>query len=361
MLRALEIHSFFMHKRAFLLVSLLIAVFLTSGCSGSKLNDASWQDVGLNVIWPHPPERARVKLLKVISGPQYFTDNSRSVMGKFFEFITGTEEKSVDFFTPQCIAADGNGLIYIADPSVGLIHRYDLAGKEVQYIFEAGDRKLGSPVGVALDREGNLYVTDALHAAVFKYNSNGKLLRELNGKGNLKRPAGIALTSKGDKVVADILANKVFIFGKDDELKGELPGADFTESFNRPAYIAVDRSDNIYVTDTMNFKIRVFDASGRYMKSLGQIGDAPGSFARPKGIALDSDQNLYVLDSIFANFQLFNQNGQLLLYVGQEGAQPGEMMLPSGIFIDKNDRIYVADTFNHRIQIYQYLREGAPK
>ncbi|GAC1471706.1 MAG: 6-bladed beta-propeller [Desulfuromonadaceae bacterium] len=325
------------------------------------LNDAAWQDEGLNVIWPHPPERARIKLLKVIDGPQDVVDSSRGTMGKFFEFITGAQEKNIDFYTPQCIAADGNGLIYVADPSVGLIHRYDLAAKEVQYIFQAGDKKLGSPVGVALDAEGNLYVTDALLAAVFKFNPDGKLLRELDGKGNLKRPAGIAVTAKGDKVVADILANKVFIFGKDDELKGELLGFNSGESFNKPTYVAIDRSDTIYVTDSMNFTIRVFDESGRYMRSIGQIGDAPGSFARPKGIALDSDQNLYVLDSIFANFQLFNQKGQLLLYVGQEGSQPGQMMLPSGIFIDKNDRIYVADTFNHRIQIYQYLKEKVPQ
>ena len=107
----------------------------------------------------------------------------------------------------------------------------------------------------------------------------------------------------------------------------------------------------------MNFTIRVFDAAGKFVQNIGQIGDVPGSFARPKGVALDSDRNLYVVDSIFGNIQIFNQKGALLLYVGQEGALAGELMLPSGIFIDRSDRIYVSDTFNHRIQIYQYLKE----
>lgn len=361
MRRHVTAQYFAMYVKAQLMLIMLVVVFVMSGCAGSKLSDTAWQDEGLNVIWPQPPERARVKLLKVIDGPGYVADNARGPLGRFIEYIVGTEERNIDFFTPQCIAADGNGLMYIADPSIGLIHRYDLAAKEVQYLFEAGDKKLGSPVGVALDSEGNLYVTDALHAAVYKFGPNGKLLRELDGKGNLKRPAGMAVTSSGEKVIADILANKVFIFGKDDVLQRELPGSDFKESFNRPTYVAVDRSDNMYVTDSMNFTIRVFDSTGKYIKSIGQIGDAPGAFARPKGIAVDSDQNLYVLDSIFANFQIFNQKNQLLLYVGQEGSRPGEMMLPSGIFIDKNDRIYVADTFNHRIMIYQYLKEGAPK
>lgn len=349
------------HVRALLVPCFFAALLLMCGCSGSRLSDAAWQDEGLNVIWPNPPERARIKLLKIIHGPGYFAENSRSAMSTFFEFLTGTKETNIDFYTPQCIAADGNGVIYIADPSIGLVHKYDLAGKEVQYIFQAGDKKLGSPVGVALDAEGNLYVTDAMLAAVFKFNPDGKLLSELNGKGKLQRPAGIVVTSKGSKVVADILANKVFIFDKNDLLVGELPGPDFTESFNKPTYVAVDKLDNVYVTDTMNFTVRIFDANGKYIRSQGQIGDAPGSFARPKGVALDSDQNLYVLDSIFGNFQIFDQKGRLLLYASQEGSLPGEFMLPSGIFIDRNDRIYIADTFNHRIQVFQYLKEKVQK
>ena len=332
-----------------------------SGCTAARLDEAAWQDRRFAAVWPHAPETPRIRLLRVIENPKDVADSDAGVVKKMFDYISGSSEEYVGFYTPQCIAADGNGLIYIADPSVGIVHKYNLAGKEVQYIFQAGEKRLGSPVGVALDGDGNLYVTDAQHARIFKFSADGSFLRELDGKGQLRRPAGIAVKSNGDKLVADVLANKVFIFGKEDTLKGELPGADFTESFNRPTYLAVDRLDNVYVTDTMNFTVRVFDSGGRYVRSQGQIGDVPGTFARPKGVALDSDANLYVLDSIFGNFQIFDQKGRLLLYVGQEGTLPGEFMLPSGIFIDKNDRIYVADTFNHRIQIYQYLKEKVQK
>jgi DNA-binding beta-propeller fold protein YncE len=321
------------------------------------MDEAAWQDRRLRDVWPAPPEKARLKILQVIQDPRDVVERSDGVVKKVFDYIAGAKEEYIDFFTPQCIAADGNGLIYIADPSIGLVHKYSLAGKEVQYIYQAGDKKLGSPVGVVLDGGGNLYVTDTQHAAIFKYGPDGEFLRELDGRGNLRRPAGIAIRSNGDKLVADALADKVFIFGKDDLFKGELAGADFKDSFNKPTYLAVDKRDYVYVTDTMNFTVRVFDADNKYLRSQGQIGTAPGSFARPKGVALDSDLNLYVVDSIFGNFQIFDQQGRLLLYVGQEGALPGELMLPSGIFIDRNDRIYISDTFNHRIQIYQYLKE----
>ncbi len=343
------------------LICCFILLLLVSGCVSSRMDESAWQDRRLSAVWPQSPEKARIKVLQVIQGPQDVVDASQGVVKKMFDYVTGNKEEFIDFYTPQCIAADGNGLIYVADPSIGVIHRYNLASKEVQYIFQAGEKKLGSPVGVVLDGTNNLYVTDAQNAVIFKFNPDGEFLRELDGKGNLRRPAGIAIRSNGDKLVADALADKVFVFGKDDIFKGELTGADFAESFNKPTYLAVDKTDNVYVTDTMNFTIRVFDANGKYVRSQGQIGDVPGSFARPKGVALDSDQNLYVLDSIFGNFQIFDQKGQLLLYVGQEGVLPGEFMLPSGIFIDRNDRVYISDTFNHRIQIYQYLKEKVDK
>lgn len=360
MLKRLSVtcRSTFFYRVTFCLLSVAL---IQSGCTSARLDEAAWQDQRLSAVWPQSPEKGRIRIQQVIRGPQDVFEKSSGVVKKVFDYVTGNKEEFIDFYTPQCIAADGNGLIYIADPSIGIVHKYNLASREVQYIVQAGEKRLGSPVGVVLDGDNNLYITDAQHAAIFKFSPDGAFLRELDGKGNLRRPAGIAVKSNGDKLVADALADKVFIFGKDDLLKGDLPGADFTESFNRPTYLAVDKQDNVYVTDTMNFTVRVFDANGRYVRSQGQIGDVPGSFARPKGVAVDSDQNLYVLDSIFGNFQIFDQKGQLLMYVGQEGTLPGEFMLPSGIFIDRNDRIYISDTFNHRIQIYQYLKEKVQK
>src|SRR6185369_8026424 len=233
----------------------------------------------------------------------------------FFDFLLGDSNEYAGFYTPHCMAADGNGTVFIADPSLGLVHKYNLASHEVSYIVHAGATYLKSPVGVVLDSDGNLYVTDSQLAMVFKFNKDGTFVGELDGKGKFRRPAGIAVTSKGDKVIADIQANKVFLFGKDDTFKSELPGPDFPGAFNMPTYVAVDSADTIYVTDSMNFTIRVFDAYGKFVRNIGQIGDTPGMFARPKGVAVDSDRNLYVLDAIFANFQIFNSKGQLLLYV----------------------------------------------
>jgi DNA-binding beta-propeller fold protein YncE len=347
--------------RLFILVAALLVLLGLNGCASSRLDDAAWLDKRLGVVWPQPPARARIRLLKVIQGPQDVVVKSSGVVGKLFDYIVGSEQDYLEFYTPQCMAADGNGLIYIADPSVGVIHVYNLATNEVHYIFKAGDKKLVRPVGVALDSEGFLYVTDTQLGLIFKLRRDGSFVHELDTHGKVGSPAGIAISSKNEKIVADMQSKNIYVFGADDALQRVITGDDIPGGFRMPVYVAVDAIDNVYVTDTMNFMVRIFDAKGKYLSSIGQIGDSPGSFARPKGVAVDSERNVYVMDSILANFQIFNQSGQLLLYVGQEGALPGEMMLPSGIFIDKNDRIYVSDTFNHRIQIYQYLKEDKTK
>lgn len=349
-------HNWFVFRVLFLV---LAAAFMSS-CASSKLERSAWQDNRIEMIWPQAPETPRIKLVRIIQGPDDVV-TEKGAVGRFFDLMLGDKNEYLGFFTPHCIAADGNGLIYVADPSLGVVHKYNLASREISYIVQAGTQRLGSPVGVVLDRQGNLYITDAQRAAIYKFTAEGLFQKELDTKGILQRPTGIAINSRGEKIVADTLANKVFVFSEDDQLKGELNGPDFKEAFNMPTYVAVDAFDSVYVTDSMNFTIRIFDSAGKYLRSQGQIGDSPGSFARPKGIALDSDRNLYVLDAIFGNFQMFNQQGQLLLYVSQEGSRPGELMLPSGIFIDRDDRIYIADTFNHRIQVYQYLKEKASK
>ncbi|MDD2365249.1 MAG: 6-bladed beta-propeller [Desulfuromonadaceae bacterium] len=347
----------FIHGKSGIIFYAAVLCMFVAGCSTARLNEAAWQDKNLTAVWPPPPEEGRIKILKVIQGAKDVLGASSGLTKKIFDYVTGNKEEYIDFYTPQCIAADGNGLIYVADPSVGLVHRYSMADKSVDYIFQAGEKRLLNPVGVALDNDNNLYISDSQIAAIFKFAPNGDFISQLDSSAKLQRPAGIGIRSNGDLLVADPVANKVFIFGRDDKFKGELAGGDFSESFNRPTYLTVDKQDNVYVTDTMNFTVRVFDSNNRYIRSQGQLGDVPGSFARPKGVALDGDGNLYVIDSVFGNFQIFDQKGQLLLYVGQEGSYPGEFMLPSGIFIDRNDRIYISDTFNHRIQIYQYLKK----
>jgi DNA-binding beta-propeller fold protein YncE len=334
------------------------AAVVMAGCAA--VEPLNMRDATVDMVWPPPPNPPRIRYLREINGPAAVIPE-KGRLTRLVELVTGESRANIGFYAPYGIVSDGEALIYVADTSAGLVHRYDLASREVSHIFQAGEERLASPAGVALDRAGNLYVTDSVNAKLYKFKKNGEFLHELHRDGKFQRPAGIAVNSLDEKYVVDVLAHKLYVFDKNDRFLKEFPGGDGGEQLNLPSNVAVDRQDNVYVTDSMNFVVRIYNRDGVLQKSLGEIGDAPGSFARPKGVAVDSDRHIYAVDANHGNFQIFDQAGKLLLYVGKNGNKPGEFNLPSGIFIDGKDRIFVSDTFNHRIQIFQYLKEGGNK
>ena len=107
----------------------------------------------------------------------------------------------------------------------------------------------------------------------------------------------------------------------------------------------------------MNFRVQVFDETGKVISVFGDHGDGSGNIARPKGIATDSFGHIYVVDALFHNVQVFNLNGDFLYSFGGQGREQGEFWLPVGIYIDQSNKIYVSDSYNSRIQIFQ-LEKG---
>ncbi|KAF0218286.1 MAG: NHL repeat-containing [Geobacteraceae bacterium] len=326
-----------------------------SGCAA--VEPVPFRDNKVDAVWPAPPNQPRVRFLREIKGPDEIIPAKGKVQ-RFVDLVTGEKRSMMEFATPYGIITNGDFVIYVADPSAGVVHRYDLAKRDVTYIVQAGEEFLTSPVGVALDREENLYVSDSVNAKVYKFNNSGEFIRELKGTEDFQRPAGIAINSRSEKFVVDVLAQKLYVFDKDDGFVRDFPKVQSGEEMNSPSNVAIDHLDNVYVTDSMNFMVRVYDHEGNLKNNVGGIGDVPGFFARPKGVALDSNQHIYVVDANHDNFQIFDQEGRLLLFIGKNGVGPGEFYLPSGICIDKHDRIFITDTFNHRIQIFQYLKEG---
>jgi sugar lactone lactonase YvrE len=128
--------------------------------------------------------------------------------------------------------------------------------------------------------------------------------------------------------------------------------------FNFPTELRLDGSD-LFVVDAMNFRVQVFDLSGKFQYAIGKIGDTTGSIFRPKGIGIDSEGDLYVVDGLWGMVQVFNRSGQLLYYFGQRGNAPAEFQMPAGLFIDRDDRIYVVDSLNRRVQVFHYF--GLPR
>ncbi|HLG18027.1 MAG TPA: SMP-30/gluconolactonase/LRE family protein [Blastocatellia bacterium] len=327
--------------------------------SDKKKNEKVRKDVP-DLVWPLPPEKPRIKYAGWVSDNTDVEPPQKK--GWLSKLINEEETRRVFGMTrPAGIAVDSSGRIYVADTLKAVVFVFDMDKKRLSLLGGDARGRLAGPFGIAIDDKDNVYVSDTGLKRVNVYDKSGKLTAAIKkvGSETIVNPAGLAIDpGRGRLYIVDSQGHRVFWADLNQLDKGGSFGTrgEDDNEFNFPSYVAVDPQGNLYVTDTLNFCVKVFDKDFKFTRRIGEHGTGFGMFDRPKGIALDSEGNIYVVDATFSNFQIFNPEGQLLLFVGGFGEEPGSFRLPSGIFIDKKDRIYVSDQINRRLQIFQLLR-----
>ncbi len=311
-----------------------------------------------SIQWPQVPFPARIEWVKTIA------DDQAAGIGKGFwkkvaDFFTGAEKRHI--VRPHGVLFDDSERLFIADPGAGLVHCMEM--KEGRYTLigrEAGS-SLRSPIGLAEDELGRLYISDSTTGMVYVYDLVRRSLRPLLRQ-KLQRPTGIAYSrvTKLLYIVDTTIAQVIAVDATGEErLRFGAPGEGMVQ-FNHPTDIAVDGRGRLYVTDPLNYRIKVFSSEGRLLNELGAAGDTLGSLNKPKGVAVDSDGHIYVSDALLDAVQMFDGSGRLLLSFGMTGTGNGQFWMPSGIYIDRRDYIFVADTYNRRVQVFRYLSDARP-
>lgn len=336
----------------FLLLSILIG---GTGCGAPR--GELYPALEKPLYWPQPPEQPRIQYLGQFRSQD---DLKREVssMESIGRLVFGREEIGV-FARPHAVVKDENKL-YIADSSGSVIHIMDLdTRKYIQFYALNDTERLISPIGLAIVAD-QLFVADSILGKVCVFDKKGNY-RSSFGTDVLQRPSGMAYSQRLRKLyVADTKNHAVHIFDPDGRYLGKIGGQEAGRQFNFPTQLWVDNADQLYVSDTLNYQVKVFSPEGRFLAAIGQHGDRPGYFAHPSGVATDSYGNIYVGDKQFENIQIFNSRGEILMAFGNEGNDPGEFWLPGAIFIDAENRIYVADSYNQRIQVFQLLEGQLP-
>ena len=305
-----------------------------------------------NLVWPQPPDRARVRFLETISYQQHFKHESGGLFSKIVSFVFGEHQDLSWLVQPVGIAVSPQGKIYVADPGAHGIHVIDRAEQEYKFLHETKDGQFVSPVGITVAPDGTVFVSDSERGDIVALDKDND--PEFAFGDHLVRPTGLSI-DQGRLYVADPGRQKVLIF----DLKGTYIG-EFGQrgvgdgEFNYP--IDVVGVNSLYVVDALNYRIQEFDPGGKFASKFGRQGNAAGLLASPKSVALDSDGNIYVTDALMDNFQIFDKQGQLMLVVGQQGVSNGRFMSPGGITIDDKDNIYIVDMLNKRIQIFKYVK-----
>ncbi len=331
----------------------MAAVIAMPGCSVRKEMTEALPSA--EMIWPLPPDEPRIKYLYSLESPEDIGIRKGSGTG-FWNKLTG-KQKERSISRPFGIDTDDErGIIAVTDTDIGALHIFDKTAKKYRLVRNIGDYRLESPIDAVIVGE-KIYVTDSVRAAIYVFDMNGKYLGSF-GENKLKRPTGIAYDpAKSEIAVVDTTGNCAVLFTTDGTLTG-IAGRRGKEEglFNFPSAVDIDSSGYKYISDTMNFRVAIFDPEWNYAGSFGEAGDKMGKFSKPKGVAVDSEGHVYVVDSLYDVVQIFDRDGTFLLNFGRPGNGPGEFNLPSGIHIDSSDRIYVSDSFNGRIQVFQYLK-----
>jgi len=126
--------------------------------------------------------------------------------------------------------------------------------------------------------------------------------------------------------------------------------------FGSPHGLRVDRSNNLWITDTGNHQVMKFTADGQLLLTLGIKGKAgtdDKTFNRPTDVAFTALSDFYVSDG-YGNSRVvkFSAEGKYLLSWGKRGTEPGEFNIPHAMAVDSKGRLFVSDRENNRIQIF---------
>ena len=251
--------------------------------------------------------------------------------------IAGSEEGYADgrgaaahFNTPSALAIDKRGNIFVADTSNNRIRKISTEGvvSTVAGSPDAGYRdgpadqaQFDSPVGVAVDAEGNIFVADT-------YNDR---IRKVSATGEVSTVAGAGLPGLAD---------------------GRLEVA----LFDTPCGLAVDAEGNLFVADTGNDAIRKITPQGEVSTIAGAAQANDPELDRPVGIAITHDGFLFVVSQGDGKIHRITPEGEVAEYAGRSsGFRDGSGRAarfngPSGIAVDSEGNLYVADTDNYLVR-----------
>ena len=305
-------------------------------------------------------------------------------LNSLFHYGIGSSTATDFFQSLGSIALNGTGWLYAADFTSGKVSLLQpLAGVSrslpgtvlastpsggdfIQSITEVTSTSgiVGSSFGYAAhaaeNSAGEIFVADNTNDVIQKFDSNGVF--QSNFISGISLPDDVVIDSNDRVIVASQGQHTVQVFTSAGvNVTSALIGmpnsaGDGDNQLNDPHAVAVDSSDNIYVVDRGNDKIKVYNSAGDYQKTITGGAQGGSNFGQPEGIAIDSNNRLLISDSAppsgSDSVQIFSSSDVFIQSITDADGAGGTFSDPHKLSIDSHDRIYVGDSDNDRIQIF---------
>jgi sugar lactone lactonase YvrE len=288
------------------------------------------------------------------------------------------------FSDPFGIAVDSRGTVYVADAGESNNIRRITDEGRVETIagtsegFSDGDRnsaQFNTPSGLCIDRRGNLIIADTANNRIRRIDPKGEVSTLAgSGEAGLKdgsasesqfdSPLGVAADAEGNVYVADSYNDcirKISVAGQVTTIAGRRsPGfadGQDTALFDTPSGIAVDSQGNLFVADTGNDRIRRITPQGEVTTFAGDEASDAKSFRVPTGIVVTHDGFVFVTERDSGLIRRITPEGEVSIYAGSSagfangrGAN-AKFNSPAGIAVDRRGNLFVADSENYLIRV----------
>ena len=306
---------------------------------------------------PSMPEKPEIS-------PEETTSTEQEIRNIFeFKRIISHE----DMNAPGLITLDPKGNLFVADSGSDRILKYSPEG---EFLLSWGGRgndngKFSKPIGIAVEGDGNILVTDSQHARVQRFTPDGEFIdmwgSHVNIGGDLHAPRGIAIDFENNIYVTDGYPGNT---KAPPRVRKFTPGGELLKSWGYegseehllmfPFGIVVDGEGKVYVADTHNHCVQVYDSQGTHVMKLetGEKKIFGSGFSSPVGIALDDKKNIYFTNSSGLRIYRFNSRGEITAQWGDRGFEDSKFLGMSGIAVGSSGLLYVADDKINCIKVF---------